>query len=140
MAAGMERSDNRPPTNFANTISGGSRQEATNVLAIPPKRQKIEEPITFTKEDAQGVQFPHNDAIVVSLNIANYDVRRILVDNESSADVLFYDAFSRMSILDGHLRPITSPLVGFTGDAILVEGMVTLTVVAVDIRDNPGLR
>ena len=64
--------------------------------------------------------------VVVSLNIANYDVRRILVDNGSSADILFYDAFSRMSILDGHLGPISSPLVGFIDDA---EGVITLTVV-----------
>ena len=130
MVAGMEWLDNRPPSDFANTISGGSRQEATNVLAVPPKRQKIEEPITFTEEDAQGVQFPHNDVVVIFLNIANYDVRRILVDNRSSADILFYNAFSRMSILDGHLRPISSPLVGFTGDAVPVEGMITLTIAA----------
>ena len=94
-AAGMERSDNRPPTDFANAISEESRQGAAGVLAGPPKRQKIEESITFTEEDAQGVQFSHNDVVVVSLNIANYDVRRILVDNGSSADILFYDAFSR---------------------------------------------
>ena len=67
---------------------------------------------------------------MVSLNIANYDVRRILVDNENSTDILFYDAFSRMSILDGHLRPISSPLVGFTDDAVPVEGVITLTVAA----------
>ena len=122
----MGQSDDRPPTDFTNTISGESRQGTTGVLAGPPKRQRIEESITFTEVDAWGVQFPHNDAIVVSLNIANYDVRRILVDNGSSADILFYDAFSRMSILDGHLGPISSPLVGFIDDA---EGVITLTVV-----------
>ena len=68
--------------------------------------------------------------VVVSLNIANYDVRRILVDNESLADILFYDAFSKMSILDGRLGPISSPLVGFTSDAIPMEGVITLTVAA----------
>ena len=84
----MGQSDDRPPIDFTNTISGESRQGTTDVLDGPPKRQRIEEFITFTKEDARGVQFPHNDAVVVSLNIANYDVRRILVDNGSSADIL----------------------------------------------------
>ena len=126
----MERSDNRPPTDFANTISEESRRGATGVLAGLSKWQKIEESITFTKEDAQGVQFSHDNAVVVSLNIANYDIRRILVDNGSSADILFYDAFSRMSFLDSHLMPISSPLVGFTGDAVPVEGVITLTVAA----------
>ena len=107
-----------------------SRREATNVPTTSPKRQKVEEPITFTEVDTQGVQFPHNDAVVVSLNIANYDVRRILVDNESSADILFYSAFSRMATLGSHLRPICSPLIGFTGDAVPTEGMIALTVTA----------
>ena len=80
--------------------------------------------------DTQGVQFSHNDAIVVALDIANYDVRRILVDNESSADILFYSAFSRMATLGGHLRPICSPLIGFTSDAVPTEGMIALTVTA----------
>ncbi|XP_073106888.1 uncharacterized protein [Elaeis guineensis] len=123
-----ERSDNRPSTDFANTISDESRRGAIGVFAGPPKRQKIEESITFTEEDAQKVQFPHNDAVVVSLNIANYEIHRILVDNRSSIDILFYDVFSRMPILDGHLGPISSPLVGFTGDAVPVEGVITLTV------------
>ena len=61
---------------------------------------------------------------------ANYDVCRILVDNESLADILFYDAFSKISIPDDHLGSVNSPLVGFTGDAMPVEGMITLTVVA----------
>ena len=64
------------------------------------------------------------------MNIANYDVRRILVDNGSSADILFHDVFSRISTLDGHLGPISSPLVGFTDDAVPMEGVVTLTVAA----------
>ena len=57
-------------------------------------------------------------------------MHRILIDNGSSADILFYDAFSKMSILDGRLGPISSPLVGFTGDAIPMEGVITLTVAA----------
>ena len=130
MVADKEWPDDQPLPDSINAISRESRREATSIPAASPKRQKVEEPITFTEVDTQGVQFPHNDAVIVSLNIANYDVRRILVDNGSSADILFYDAFSRMSILDGPLRPISSPLVGFTGDAVPTEGMITLIVIA----------
>ena len=72
------------------------------------KRQRAEKPITFTEEDARGVQFSHN-VVVNSLNIEDYDVHRILVDNESSIDVLSYDAFSKMLISDSQLRLINSP-------------------------------
>ena len=50
--------------------------------------------------------------VVVSLNITDYDVYCILVDSGSSIDILFYDAFSKISIPDGRLGPISSPLVG----------------------------
>ena len=72
----------------------------------------------------------HNDVVVVSLNITNYDVRRILVDSGSLTNILFYDAFSKMSIPDGRLGSINSLLVGFIGDAVLIEGVITLTMVA----------
>lgn len=49
-----------------------------------------------TEEDSQGVQHPHDDALVVTLIIANHRTRRILIDNDSSADVLYLSAFEQM--------------------------------------------
>ena len=91
------------------------------------KRRRTEELITFTEIDAQGVQFPHNDVVVIFLNIVDYDLCHILVDNGSSTNVLFYDTFSKMFLLNNHLGPVNSPLVGFIGDAMPVEGIITLT-------------
>lgn len=54
--------------------------------------------IAFTGEDFKAVHHPHNGALVVSMTVANYNVRRILVDNGNSADILYWDAFKRMSI------------------------------------------
>ena len=54
----------------------------------------MDEPsITFTGEDARRLHHPHDDAIVITLTIANYTTRRVLVDNGSSADILYYLAF-----------------------------------------------
>ena len=52
-----------------------------------------EQAITFTDKDAERVHHPHDDAIDVTLFIANYTTRRVLVDNGSSADILYYPAF-----------------------------------------------
>ena len=49
--------------------------------------------ILFSDDGVTEVQTPHNNAIVISMTITKYDVKRILVDNRSSADVLFYDIF-----------------------------------------------
>ena len=60
------------------------------------KQRRLNNVITFLKEDVRRIQTLHDDVIVVSTTIANYDVKRILVDNESSSDLLFYSTFSRM--------------------------------------------
>ena len=52
-----------------------------------------EQAITFTDEDAERVHHPHDDAIVITLLIADYTTRRVLVDNGSSVDNLYYPAF-----------------------------------------------
>ena len=51
-----------------------------------------------------------------------------MVDNESSADILYYDTFIRMSLSVAQLRPISAPLVGFIGTSVPVEGAITLPI------------
>ena len=57
-------------------------------------RQKSDA-ITFIDEEVREIQTPHDDTMVISLIIANYDVKHILVDNGSSANVLLYEAFPK---------------------------------------------
>ena len=59
----------------------------------PRMRTTDEEAITFTDEDAERVHHPHDDAIVITLLIANYTTRRVLVDNGSSTNILYYPSF-----------------------------------------------
>ena len=95
----------------------------------PPSLKRVKTAngvITFFESDLQGVQTLHNDAVVVSSTIAKYDVKRILVDNGSSTNVLFYAVFSRMDLSKYRLREISTPLIGFTGDLVQVEGEITL--------------
>ena len=49
--------------------------------------------IRFSEEDARRLHHPHDDALVVSLRVGDYNVHRVLVDNGSSADILYYSAF-----------------------------------------------
>ena len=49
--------------------------------------------IGFSKEDARRFHHPHDDALVVSIRVGDYNVHRVLVDNGSSVDILYYPAF-----------------------------------------------
>lgn len=52
----------------------------------PPKHPKLNSTLTISigDEDCQGVLYPHNDALVVTLLVANYMTKWILFDNERS--------------------------------------------------------
>ena len=46
-------------------------------------------PITFSEADAYTVYFPHNYALIITMHIDNYRVSRILVDSNSSVNILY---------------------------------------------------
>ena len=47
-----------------------------------PRTSSVDESaISFTDEDAERIHHPHDDAIVITLLIADYTTRRVLIDN-----------------------------------------------------------
>ena len=49
--------------------------------------------IGFSEEDARRLHHPHDDAVVVSLWVGDYNMHLVLVDNDNLADILYYLAF-----------------------------------------------
>ena len=87
---------------------------------------KDDEPaIIFTDEDARRLHHPHDDAIVITLIIANYTTRRVLVDKGSSADILYYLAFQQMRINKKLLHPISVSLISIGGMKVLPVGTIS---------------
>ncbi|XP_072084714.1 uncharacterized protein [Arachis hypogaea] len=60
--------------------------------------------ISFTKEDWQGIIPGHDDPIVITMILANAHLHRTLVDQESSADILFKPAFDKFGLDEKELR------------------------------------
>ena len=88
---------------------------------------KEDEPaIVFTNEDARRLHHSYDDAIVITLVIANYTTRRVLIDNGSSVDILNYPAFYQMRINKELLRPVNVPLIRFEGMKVLPVGTISL--------------
>jgi len=94
---------------------------------------RIDNPvIRFTKEDAQRLNHPHNDALVVSIGVGDYNTHQVLVDNGSYADILYYPAFQQMRIEREWLVPTNVPCVGFGGTRVYPLDAVTLPVTVGD--------
>ena len=46
-------------------------------------------PITFTDEDFKGVDYRLDDTMVISVDINRFTIRKTLVDQGSSVDILY---------------------------------------------------
>ena len=56
----------------------------------PPKDYTPQlDDIVFTHDDASWVHHPHEDALVITTEVANSLVHRLLVDNESAVNILY---------------------------------------------------
>jgi hypothetical protein len=84
--------------------------------------------ISFSEEDARGTHQPHDDALVVTINIAGFTTRRVMIDNGSSADILYLPAYQQMKLNKDKLRPMDAPLVGFISDRVCPVGIITFPI------------
>ena len=65
-----------------------------HLIGSVPKMPQVDNPIIeFSEDDARKLHHPHVNALGVSLQIGDYNMHRVLVDNGSSADILYYPAF-----------------------------------------------
>ena len=95
-----------------------------------PKLSRVDIlPIAFIQEDAQRLHHPHDDALVIIPLVADYTTRRVLMDNGSSVDILYYPTFQNMRINKEWLIPSDTPLVGFGETKVFHVGTITLAVI-----------
>ena len=100
---------------------------ASNLDKRPTKDFKEEnDDITFSDSDAHLIHHPHFDALVITVMMANNNVHRILVDNGSSIDILYYQTFQKMGLKVNDLKPSPNPIYGFIGDSVTPMGVISL--------------
>jgi len=64
--------------------------------------------------------------VVISVLTVGRKVHRVLVDQGSSADVMFWSTFNKLQLSPDQLRPYTDCLYGFAGDQVEVRGHLEL--------------
>ncbi|XP_057747722.1 uncharacterized protein LOC130966920 [Arachis stenosperma] len=82
--------------------------------------------ITFTQEDAIGIIPGHDDPVVITVILANANLHRTLVDQGSSADILFKSAFDKLGLQDKELRAYPNSLFGLRNTPIQPLGYISL--------------
>ena len=95
-----------------------------------PKRARVELSLVmgFSDEDKIGTIQPHDDALVITLRIGGYDVKRIMVDQGSAVEIMYPDLYKGLNLKAEDLTPYSSPLVSFKGKIIIPKGQIRLPV------------
>ena len=66
--------------------------------------------------------------MVISVVKVGRKVHRVLIDQGSSSDVMFWETFTNLQISSDQLRPYDGCLVGFARDQVEVRGYVELRI------------
>ena len=84
--------------------------------------------LRFLYEDKVGTIQLHDDALVVTLRIGGYDVKRVLVDQGSAVEVMYPDLYKGLKLRPEDLTAYDSPLVSFEGKTITPKGQIRLPI------------
>ena len=97
-----------------------------------PKRIKMNVTLvlSFSDADKQGTIQPHDDALVVTLRIGGYDIKRVMGDQGSAAEIMYPDLYKGLGLKPKDLTTYSSPLVSFEGKMVVPKGQIRLPVQA----------
>ena len=84
--------------------------------------------LRFSDEDKVGTIQPHDDALVVTLKIGGYDVKRVLVDQDSAVEVIYPDLYKGLKLRPKDLTAYDSLLVSFEGKTVTPKGQIRLPI------------
>ena len=133
----------RPPLGMINVIfaslgrTGSCPSRVMSVTRLPaedsssePKRAKLDiQPVFgFSNEDKIATIQPYDDALVVTLRIREYDVKRVLVDQGSAVEIMYPDLYKGLNLKSENLMAYDSPLVSFEGKTVIPKGQIRLPI------------
>ncbi|XP_030924754.1 uncharacterized protein LOC115951744 [Quercus lobata] len=133
----------RPPLGMINVIfaaPGRTGFHPSSVMSVArlstkdndsePKRARKEALLVlgFSDEDKARIIQPHDDALVVTLRIGGYDVKRVLVDQGSAIEIMYPDLYKGLNLKPKDLTTYDSLLVSFEGKTVTPRGQIRLPI------------
>ena len=64
--------------------------------------------------------------MVISVDIDNFTIKKTLVDQGSSVDILYWKTFKAMRISEEEMMPYNDHVVGFSGERVGMKGYIEL--------------
>ena len=108
-----------------------ARPLAEDINPMPKKaRVEVRLVLSFSDEDkARTIQL-HDDALVITLRIGGYDVKRVMVDQGSDVEIMYPNLYKGLNLKPKDLMAYDSPLVSFDGKVVIPNGQIRLPIQA----------
>ena len=66
----------------------------------------------------------HADALVMTVQVAGYNVKRVMIDQSSGAEIMCSDLFKGLGLKLEDLDRYDFPLIGFDGSVTIPKGRI----------------
>ena len=101
-----------------------------NVSILLFRKVKINVPLVLSFSDADKLRTiqPHDDALIVTLRIGGYNVKRVMINQGSAAEIMYPDLYKGLGLKPENLTTYSSPLVSFEGKIVVPMGQIRLPV------------
>ena len=121
-----------------NNISGGfsrggsstskRKQYAQAMMSLEARRlnQPPKPTLCFTSSDLEDVISHEDDPVVIFVVTVGRKLHKVLIDQRSSTDVMFWSTFNSLQFSPNQLRSYDGCLVGFARDQVEVQGYIEL--------------
>ena len=83
-------------------------------------------PIIFIDNDFHGLDHQQDDPMVIIVEIENYAIKKVLVDQGSSVDILYWATYQKLQLPDTAMVPYDEPIYGFSGEQVSTRGYIDL--------------
>ena len=84
--------------------------------------------LIFSEEDKIGTTQPHDDALLITLRIGDYDVKRVMMDGGCAVEIMYPDLYKGMNLKLEDLTPYSSPLMSFDRKLVIPKGIIRLLI------------
>ena len=90
----------------------------------------VQPALSFSNENKVGSIQPHDDTLVIMLKIGGYDMKRVMADQGSGAEIMYPDLYKGLNLRPEDLTAYDSPLVSFDEKVVIPRGQIRLPVQA----------
>jgi len=86
-------------------------------------------PVTFTNNDFHGLDYQWDDPMVITVELENYAIKKVLIDQGSSVDILYWAIYQKLQLPTTTMVPYDEPIYGFSGEKVSTRGYIDLHIV-----------